>query len=124
MRLSTLLGINAVLALLFGLGFLIAPGPMLSAYGATPSPELAQMARFFGSGLLGYAILTWLARGITDAGARRAIVLSLILSFGVGFVVAVWGQISGVVHALGWLTVALYLVFGLGYASLQAAGKT
>jgi hypothetical protein len=31
------------------------------------------------------------------------------------------GQFSGVVNATGWLTVALYLLFTLGYAFLRSA---
>jgi hypothetical protein len=73
------------------------------------------MTRFFGSAMLGYGLLIWLARNAQESEARRAIILSLILSFGVGFIVALRGQISGVVNTLGWFTVALYLFFVLGY---------
>jgi hypothetical protein len=33
--------------------------------------------------------------------------------------VAVLGQVSGVVNALGWLTVAVYLFYALGYGYFQ-----
>jgi len=82
------------------------------------------MARFYGSAMLGYGVLTWLARNVDDSPARRAIVRSLIVSFAVGLVVALWGQKTGVVNALGWLTVALYLFFTLGYAYLQNPKKS
>ncbi len=114
-----LLIINAIFALLFGLGFLLAPESLLSAYGATTDAELVQMARFFGSAMLGYAVPTWFARKTEESEARRAIILSLILSFAVGFVVALQGQLSGVVSTLGWFTVALYLFFVLGYGYFQ-----
>ena len=119
-----LMTVNAIFALLFGLGFLLAPESLLSAYGATPDAELVQMARFFGSAMLGYALLTWFARATAESEARKAIVLSLILSFAVGFIVALQGQISGVVNAFGWFTVALYLFFVLGYGYLQFVKKT
>ena len=111
--------INAIFALLFGLGFLLVPESLLSAYGATTDAELVQMARFFGSAMLGYALLTWLARRTKESEAQRAIILSLMLSFAVGFVVALQGQLSGVVNPLGWFTVALYLFFVLGYGYFQ-----
>ncbi len=107
--------LNAIFALLFGLGFLLAPESLLSAYGATTDAELVQMARFFGSAMLGYALLTWLARNSQESETRQAIILSLIFSFTVGFIVALRGQLSGVVNTLGWFTVALYLFFVLGY---------
>ena len=124
MKLSALLGLNGVLAFLFGLGFLILPGWMLAAYGAEPTPALSQMARFYGSAMLGYGALTWLARNVDDSPARRAIARSLMVSFAVGVVVALWGQKTGVVNALGWLTVALYLFFTLGYGYLQNPKKS
>ncbi len=115
--------INAIFALLFGLGFLLAPESLLSAYGATTDAELVQMARFFGSAMLGYALLTWFARKTEESEAQRAIILSLILSFAVGFVVALQGQLSGVVNTLGWFTVVLYLFFVLGYGCFQFVKK-
>ncbi len=115
--------INAIFALLFGLGFLLAPESLLSAYGATTDAELLQMARFFGSAMLGYGLLTWLARNAQESEARQAIILSLILTFAVGFVVALQGQLSGVVNTLGWFTVVLYLFFVLGYGYFQFVKK-
>jgi hypothetical protein len=45
----------------------------------------------------------------------------IVLVFGIGFVVALIGQLSGLVNALGWLTVALYffLAIGFGYHALK-----
>ena len=115
MKLGTLMSVNAVFALLFALGFLLVPAYLLSAYGAEADAELVQMARFFGSAMLGYAMLTWFARNAEQSKARRAIVLGLSVSFVVGFIVALQGQLSGAVGTLGWLTVGLYLLFALGY---------
>ena len=123
MKLRMLMVGNSIFALLFALGFLLAPERLLSACGATPDAQLVQMARFFGSAMLGYALLTWFARSVEEAAARRAVLLSLFLSFEIGFIVALQGQISGVVNALGWLTVALYLLFGLGYGYFQFVKK-
>ena len=123
MKLSMVMGINSVFAFLIALGFLLAPGRLLSAYGAAADAELVQMARFFGAAMLGYALLTWFARNVTEATARRAILLSLIGSFAIGFIVALQGQLSGIIGPLGWLTVALYLLFTLGYGYFQFARK-
>jgi len=115
MKLAFLMTLNAFLASVFGLGFLLLPEYMLTTYGATPSAELLQMARFFGSALLGYGLLAWFGRQVKDPSAQRAIVLGLGLSFIIGFVVALTGQLSGVVGDFGWVTVILYLLFALGY---------
>jgi hypothetical protein len=52
MRLSTLLLIAGLLALVFGLGFLLAPRPMLTLYGVPTDPSVGLMARFFGAALV------------------------------------------------------------------------
>jgi hypothetical protein len=52
MRLNTLLLLAGLLALLFGLGFLLVPGPLLAGYGVTADPAAILMARFFGAALV------------------------------------------------------------------------
>jgi len=113
---------NALFALVFAVGFLLAPGWMLAHYGAAANPELMQMCRFFGAAMLGFAALAWMARN-ADRGGRRAIVCGLIISFVAGLIVSVQGQLSGVVGSFGWLTVGLYLFFAVGYTYLEFLAK-
>jgi len=37
-----------------------------------------------------------------------------------GFIAALLGRLSGVLNALGWSTVALYLLLALGYGYFQS----
>jgi hypothetical protein len=37
----------------------------------------------------------------------------------IGFIVTLLGQLAGLANALGWSSVALYLLFGLGFAYFQ-----
>ncbi|MFH1951949.1 MAG: hypothetical protein ABIL06_10065 [Pseudomonadota bacterium] len=119
MKLSTLMVINAVVALLFGLTFVLVAGALLSLYGITLSPGGLIVARLFGAALLGYAVLTYLARKAEESEARRAIVFALFISELIGFIVALVGQLSGAVNALGWSTVAIYLLLALGFGYFQ-----
>ena len=119
MKLSTLMVINAVVAFIFGIAFLCVAGTLLSLYGITVSPGGLIVARLFGAALLGFAILTWFARNAEESEARRAIVLALFISEAVGFIVALLGQLSGAVNALGWSTVAIYLLLALGFGYFQ-----
>ena len=118
MKLSTVFTVNAVVALLFGLGFVIAPAATLAPYGVTIDEAGVQVARFFGAALLGYAAITWFARNTEKSSARRALVLGLFLGFGIGFVVSLVNQLSGLQNALGWSTVVLFLLFTLAYGYL------
>ena len=77
------------------------------------------MGRLFGSALIGFALLTWMARNATDSDARRAIVLALFISECIGFIVTLIGQINNVVNVLGWSSVAIYLLLALGFGYFQ-----
>ncbi len=119
MKLSTLMVINAVVALAYALGMLLMPATLLSLYGMTSGSSEQLMAQFFGVGLVAIGLLTWFARNVTDAGTRRAIILALLVSHAIGVIVSVPGTLSGVMNAVGWSAVALYLLLGLGYAYFQ-----
>jgi hypothetical protein len=117
MKLRTLMVINAVIAGLFGIAFLIVPWQVLSLYGVQPSPVLNYLGQLFGAALFTFAVLSWEARKAVASDARKAIVWALFIGDGIGFIVALMGQLNHVVNALGWLTVAIYLllVVGFGY---------
>ena len=121
MKLSILFTINAVVATLFGLAFLIIPAPALAQYGLTADSVTAVMSRFFASALLGYGILAWYARNAEDSPARQAIVIAYFVSNVIGFVVALQTQFTTEVNQLGWLTVVIYLFFAVGYGYFQFA---
>ncbi|MBF8284526.1 MAG: hypothetical protein HW378_3441 [Anaerolineales bacterium] len=119
MKLSTWLTIAAVVAVVFGLAFVLVTGPLLSFYGITLDKAGTLVAQLFGAALIGFAVLNWFARGVTDREAQRAILLGNLASDTVGFVMALIGQLAGVANALGWSTVALYLLLALGFAYFQ-----
>ena len=119
MKLSTLFTGNAIVSALFGLTFVSVPETAMSFYGATLSPGGALVARLFGAVLLGIAVLTWFARNAGESEARKAIILSRFVCETAGFIVALFGQLAGAVNALGWSTVAIYLLFALGFGYFQ-----
>jgi hypothetical protein len=128
-KLSTLFIINAVVALLFGLAFLLAPASMAEVYGleADAGSDYVQGAefigRFAGVAFIGFAVIAWQARYSADSTARRAIVLAFFVSFALGFIVSVIAQFQEVYNALGWSTVVIYLLFALGYGYFQFMGE-
>jgi hypothetical protein len=73
------------------------------------------MARYFGVELIAVGLLCWFARNVTDALARRAIILAVLISDVIGVIVSVQGTLSGVMSAVGWSAVGLYLLFALGF---------
>ena len=80
MKLSTVFTVNSVLSLLFGLGFLLVPAMQLTSFGAESSAAAELIARTYGGGLLGLALMSWLARNAGISDARSAIVWGFIES--------------------------------------------
>lgn len=115
MRLSTFLTIASLLALVFGLAFLFAPGATLAPYGVTTDAAGLYMARYFGAALIQLGLVIFLARQVADPGAQRAIVLGSSVGSLAGLGVALGAQLQHAVNALGWSTVAIYLFLLVGY---------
>ena len=119
MKLSTMFVIYAFISALFGFAFIFVPDRSLALYGITLSPGGIPIARLFGVALLEFALLAWFARNAGDSEARKAIILAIFAGETIGFIVALLGQLSGVVNALGWTTVAVYLLLALGFGYFQ-----
>ena len=115
MKLNTLFMFNFIVAILFGLGFTLMPATMADLYGAELTPAGLYIGQLFGLSLIGFAVLSWLARGVTDPTGRQAIVTALFISELIGLVVSIINQLAGVVNALGWSTVVLYGLLALGF---------
>ena len=119
MKLSTMFVIYAAISAIFGLAFVFVPETSLALYGIMLGPGGILIARLFGAALLEFALLSWLARNAGDSEARKAIILAVVIGEAVGFIVALLGQLSGEVNALGWSTVAVYLLLALGFGYFQ-----
>jgi len=119
MRLSTLLLFGGVLALVFGLGFLLVPRPMLTLYGVPTDPSVVLMARFFGAALVQIGLVLYLIRDVGDPRTQRGVVIGSFIGSVAGLVVALTGQFWGLVNQFGWSTVAIYGLLTLGYGSIM-----
>lgn len=122
MKLETLFRLNAAIAVGYALAFFVAAKPLLAVYGIAPSVEAAFMARWFGVGLLAIGLATWFARDVAESAAGRSLVRALMLAYGVGTVLAVWGTLAGPFNSLGWIAVGFNGLLGLGFASAWRAG--
>lgn len=120
MKLSYLMAVKAVICVVFGIGMVLIPGPMLSLYGVTLNPGGTMMTQLFGAAFILLSILLWFARNAPGSDvALRAIVLAVVVGDAIGFIVALLAQLSGVANALGWVTVVLYLLLALGFGYFQ-----
>ena len=119
MKLSNLLVVAAVIGAVFGVGFVVASGPVLAIYGITLDKAGTLVAQLFGALLIGLAVVNWFARNVTDPEAQRAVVLGNLVGDVVGFVVILIGQLAGIANAVGWSSIAIYLLLALGFAYVQ-----
>ncbi len=118
MKFRTFLMIAAVVALVYALALLLVPGTMDASYGTGPSAGEMLTDRMFGSALLAWGLILWMARDFTGASARPIIIGSLV-GEAVFFVVALTGTLGGVMNSTGWTAVVIALVFALGFAYYQ-----
>lgn len=119
------LAIAAIIAFVFGLGFVFMPTQLLAFYAVDINAGGALIGQLFGAALLGFGVLNWLGRGVSDAAGRQTLVTTNLVGDGVGFVIALIGQLNGAtgVNALGWSTVAIYLLLAAGFAYFRFMAK-
>jgi hypothetical protein len=115
MKLRNLMVIKAIVCLGFGILLLAIPGLLMSLYGVTLQEGVILMARLYGASLVGNLMLTWFSRNDPGSEALRAAVLGLFVYDAIGLIVAVLAMLSGVMNALGWSVVAIYLFLAAGY---------
>lgn len=119
MTLRNMFIINAVVAVVFGIAFVLVPSPLMSLYTVTLGAGAIIVARLFGAALITFAVLSWLAKDAAASEARDAIVLAFFIGDAIGFIAALIGQFSGAVNTLGWSTVVIYLLLALGFGYFQ-----
>lgn len=123
MKASTLFMVSAILAVVFGLAFIFVPVWLLSLYGITADAPLAYISQLLGAAFIIVAIISWAARSAPASPLRGGVVLGFFIGDAIGFIVSLLAQLKGFANALGWSTVAIYLLLALAFGYLQFMGK-
>src|SRR5687768_15972145 len=110
MQIRNLLSIYPVVALIYALGLLVAPGFWSYLYDAAADPQATLLLRLIGAIYGGLAVMTWVARGAEPSRSREGMVLGLTVLNALAALVAVMGALSGVYNAFAWGPV---VTFGL-----------
>jgi len=114
-KLSHVFSFNALVALVYAIGLLLAPNTVIGLHGLPAGETQALMARYFGVALLGLGLIAWFVRDIAHPPLKDDITLSLFLSSLAGFMLSLQGTLSGQMNAIGWLPTAVYLLVFLGF---------
>ena len=120
MNVANLFLVSAILAIGFGLALLGVPGPFLHQYGVElGSAGAVEVARLFGSALIGFGVLSLSARSRPEAWPVA--VITNLVADALGLVVAVHGTLTGATNAMGWSTVVIYAGLAAGFAYFRFA---
>ena len=95
MTYKNFLTIASILAFLFGLGFALMPGQLVSFYGVDLNAAGTLIGQLYGAALLGFGLLNWFARDFGDDGAKQAVLTVNLASDALGFIFALMGQLGG-----------------------------
>jgi hypothetical protein len=115
MKFKTMMIIKAVVCLGFGLGLLFFPDFIYGIFGAQLSDAGRFAAREYSAAMLGIMMITWLGRNAVESDLRKGVIIGLTLYDAIGVVISVIAVLAGVMSALGWLVVALYLFLTVGF---------
>lgn len=110
--------VNAIVAALFGAGFLILPDFVLSQFNAEIYVIVNYICRFFGGTLLLLAWFLWMLKDMANVKLQRTIAIVLLGYSVAGFVLAILGmsrEAIGVLRVNGWALLVVYGLFILVY---------
>ena len=117
-KIQLLLTVAAVIGLVFGLGLLVAPAPLLRLYGLTTDTTGLLLARLFGVEFIGYNIVAWVTRAADPAptdSASRALVRAHLVSETLGALVSAAAAARGLGNPLLWTVPALYAILAAAF---------
>ena len=106
--------ITAMLATIYGIAFLLFPGPSLAIYGVTGQPSASLNIQFFGSALISLAVISAFARNFQDWEAVRGVLYGLMIGNVAGFVSNTVGTGQGLLNSLAWSSTAIYILLIIG----------
>ena len=119
------LTIASIIALIFGMGFILLPGQLVSFYNVQLTGAGILIAQLHGGTLFSFGLLNWFARSFSDEAVQQAILTANLVGDALGFIFSLIGQLGGVpeINALGWSTVLLYLILTSGFVYLRFFAK-
>jgi hypothetical protein len=111
--LKTTFLVHFIVALLFGLGFLLIPIAVGSIYGLNvQEPEIY---RLLGGAMLGFAVSSWLSYKATNWDSVRIVVVMEIVWTILGTLVMLYALLIAGFPALGWINAIIFAAFAIAF---------
>ena len=109
MKFKTYMIISAIIAVLYGLGFLFIPNTLIGLYGVKLNEPGRFVALYFGSALMGVGVTWWRLRDAkTLYDAREGALLGGIVLSITGLIVAFIDAFSGPSNNFVWINPIIY----------------
>jgi Ca2+/Na+ antiporter len=101
----------------FGVAFLLVPVAVFRPLGVAPDALAIGITRLFGTAVLTFAVLLWLARRARGGEIKRTASIALFTYYVLSTGVVIQIQLSGLLNALGWGVLGSHavLAFAFGY---------
>jgi len=114
---------TAVVAAIYGIVGVLFPSFLLANYGVSTEASVILMTRFFGVTLIAWGLAIWLVSDSTDWVALRGVLVAAVIADAIGIVVSVVGTVAGTMNTMGWSSVLIYAVLGLGASYFLVSGR-
>ncbi len=110
-----------IVEVIFGIGFLLVPGQMMSPMGVTLDVTSVTFARLFGSLIISIPVLLFFVRKSASTDFRRGVVYCAFTYLLLSTIILLITQLKGLMNAMGWGIVILHFVLMLwfGYYLLK-----
>ena len=113
--LKTTFLIHFIVALLFGLGFLLIPVAVGSIYGL--NVQEPDIYRLLGGAMLGFAVSSWLSYQATSWESVRIVVVMEFVWTILGTLVMLYALLFAGFPALGWLNGVILAAFAIAFGN-------
>src|SRR5208282_5998465 len=124
MNVKVFLVVQAALAIIYGVAFVLVPAFVLVTYGMTTEPSTILSGRYFGATLLAVGLMAWFLKETSDRAALRGVLSGLAISYVVGLLVSIWGTLTSIMNGMGWSAVLIYVVLLAGCTYCLFADRT
>ena len=119
-----LLLVAFIVELVFGIGFLIVPGPMLDPFGVILNATATTFARLFGSSLISISLILWFARRSDQSLLKRGVVYSLFAYYLISTVLLLQTEFAGLMNVLGWIVISIHLILLIWFGCIVFEKRT
>ncbi len=116
------LTIASIVAILYGLGFVLIPANVVLLFGGPPEVHVDLNLQFCGAALLGVGVIEWFARDFRDWDAVRGVLIGSIVGNGVLLLINIWATIQHLLNGLVWSSTIVLALLLLGAIYCLAAG--